>query len=220
MKLIFKKEDRIVEWIYRARFTGPFDTHNPWLHFTDHYHTQPSVLSHVASSNGDPTAATSLTAVPRLRPWLEAKVEVTLWLTVSQSACICVGHPFGGPWPEFTFPFFCRKIALLFVLGRPLWREDGSVICSAICRWSQSQRTHNHTLLSHLRLLASLSVASYESQGLWWKYSYPPPHRDPRPWLWEREKKVGGGIERHYRFGGGCNRNIIWQFGRFPGSAR
>jgi hypothetical protein len=36
----------------------------------------------------------------------------------------------------------------------------------------------------------------------------------------EREKKVGGGSERHYHFGGGCNRNIIWQFGRFPGSAR
>jgi hypothetical protein len=30
----------------------------------------------------------------------------------------------------------------------------------------------------------------------------------------EREKKVGGGSERHYRFGVGCNRNIIWQFGK------
>jgi hypothetical protein len=38
---------------------------------------------------------------------------------------------------------------------RPVWREDGYVICSAICRWPQSQRTHNHTLLSHLRLLGS-----------------------------------------------------------------
>jgi hypothetical protein len=34
------------------------------------------------------------------------------------------------------------------------------------------------------------------------------------------KKTVEGGKERHYRFGGGCNRNIIWQFGRFPGSAR
>jgi hypothetical protein len=30
--------------------------------------------------------------------------------------------------------------------------------------------------LSHLRLLGSLSVASYDSQWLRWKYSYPPPH--------------------------------------------
>jgi hypothetical protein len=63
-----------------------------------------------------------------------------------------------------NFPFFCRKIALLIVLGRPLWREDGSVICSAICQWSESRRTHNRTLLSHLRLLGSLSVASYDSR--------------------------------------------------------
>jgi hypothetical protein len=37
----------------------------------------------------------------------------------------------------------------------------------------------------------------------------------------ERERtKLGGGKERHYRFGGGYNRNIILRFGRFPGSAR
>jgi hypothetical protein len=36
----------------------------------------------------------------------------------------------------------------------------------------------------------------------------------------EREKKVGGGSERHNRCRGGGSRNIIWQFGRFPGSAR
>jgi hypothetical protein len=80
------------------------------------------------------------------------KVEVTLWLTVSQSVCLGVGHPFGAHDQILLFPFFCRKIALLFVLGRPLWREDGSVICSAIYQWSESRRTHNHTLLPHLRL--------------------------------------------------------------------
>jgi hypothetical protein len=36
----------------------------------------------------------------------------------------------------------------------------------------------------------------------------------------ERERRKLGGSERHYRFGGGCNRNIIWQFGMFPGNAR
>jgi hypothetical protein len=32
----------------------------------------------------------------------------------------------------------------------------------------------------------------------------------------EREKKVGGGSERHYRFGGGCNRNnlAVWKVPR------
>jgi hypothetical protein len=41
----------------------------------------------------------------------------------------------------------CLKFALLF-----LWREDGSAICSVITQWSESRRTRNHTLLSHLRL--------------------------------------------------------------------
>jgi hypothetical protein len=35
---------------------------------------------------------------------------------------------------------------------RPLWREDGSAICSVITHWSESLRTRN-PLLSHLRLL-------------------------------------------------------------------
>jgi hypothetical protein len=85
------------------------------------------------------------------------------WRSVSQYVLVS-GTPL-GPMTRFLFPFFCRKIALLFVLGRPLWREDGSVICSAICQWSESRRTHNHTLLSHLRLLGSFSVASCDSQG-------------------------------------------------------
>jgi hypothetical protein len=40
---------------------------------------------------------------------------------------------------------------------------------------TQSLRTNNHTLPSHLRL-CSVSVASYDSQGLRWRYSNPPPH--------------------------------------------
>jgi hypothetical protein len=41
----------------------------------------------------------------------------------------------------------------------------------------RSLRTNNHILPSHLRL-GSLSVASYDSQGLRWRYSNPPPHGD------------------------------------------
>jgi hypothetical protein len=111
---------------------------------------------------------------------LEVEVEITLRLTISQSVSQSVsqyvlvsGTPLGRKTRFYFFLFFCRKIALLFMLGRPLWREDGSVICSAICPWPESRRIHNHTLLSRLRLLGSLSVASYDSQGLQWKYSYP-----------------------------------------------
>jgi hypothetical protein len=48
------------------------------------------------------------------------EVEVTLRLTVGQSVCLGVGHPFGAHDRILLSPFFCRKIVLLFVLGRPL----------------------------------------------------------------------------------------------------
>jgi hypothetical protein len=35
---------------------------------------------------------------------------------------------------------------------RPLWREDRTAICSAFTQWSKSRRTHDHILLSRLRL--------------------------------------------------------------------
>jgi hypothetical protein len=87
--------------------------------------------------------------------------------------------PLWGPWPDFPFSFLLPKNCFALRLSlRPLWRGDVCVICSAICQWSESRRTHNPTLLSHLRLLGSLSVASYDSQGLRCKYSHPPPHGD------------------------------------------
>jgi hypothetical protein len=127
-------------------------------------------------------------AVPRFRrhraipafcvrsPWFGTWVELMLWPTTSRPIRLGVGHSFGAHDQIFRFHFFCQTTVLLFGLGSPLWRQEGSVICSAICQWAESRRTHNHTLLFHLRLLSSLSAASYDSQGLRWKYSNRPPH--------------------------------------------
>jgi hypothetical protein len=82
-----------------------------------------------------------------------------------------------GPMTRFLFSFPLPDNCFALRFGHPLWQEDGSVICSAICQWLELQRPHNHTLLSHLRL-GSLSVASYNWQELRWKYSNPPPHGD------------------------------------------
>jgi hypothetical protein len=73
-------------------------------------------------------------------------------------------------------------------------------LARAVILGLKSCRTHGHILLSHLRLpqpggpgsifisprnrvaqlylwaLGSLFVASYDSQGLRWRYSNPPPH--------------------------------------------
>jgi hypothetical protein len=48
--------------------------------------------------------------------------------------------------------YFLSEICRLVSVGRPLWEDDGSAICSAIAQCSESRRTRNHTLLSHLRL--------------------------------------------------------------------
>jgi hypothetical protein len=57
-------------------------------------------------------------------------------------------------WPDITS---CRKVAVWNsrsrFWGRPLWWEDGCAICNVITQWSESLRTRNHTLLSHLRHL-------------------------------------------------------------------
>jgi hypothetical protein len=44
--------------------------------------------------------------------------------------------------------------------GCPLWRENGSAVCSAIAQWSESLRTRNHTLLSHLRIPQNVGPCS------------------------------------------------------------
>jgi hypothetical protein len=76
---------------------------------------------------------------------VKVKVKVTLRLTVSQS------------------------VSLVFV-GRPLWREDGSIFC--ICCWPSPAHSFSGpsslglaTIFYCLRFETSLFVASYDSQG-------------------------------------------------------
>jgi hypothetical protein len=116
------------------------------------------------------------------------KVEVTLWLTVSQYVLVSRTLVRLATTYYFLSVCCCLKFSVLFFVGRPLWWEDGSAICNAITQWSMPRRTHNHTLLSHLRpsqpggpgshiyipqeqsgpviqALGSLYVASCDSQG-------------------------------------------------------
>jgi hypothetical protein len=93
------------------------------------------------------------------------------WRSVDQLILVS-GSPLESMTIFYPYPFFSDNCFVLPV-GRPLWREDGSVSYSAIANWS-SHRTNNHVLTFHLRL-DSLFVASYDSQGLRWRYSNPPP---------------------------------------------
>jgi hypothetical protein len=61
--------------------------------------------------------------------YMKSKVKVTLRLTVSQSVSLGV-EPHLGLMTRYLLPF--DSYALVFV-GRPLWREDGSVFCQSHC---------------------------------------------------------------------------------------
>jgi hypothetical protein len=73
-----------------------------------------------SATAGHHYVASTLAAQKTMLVTVEVQVEVTLRLAVSQSVCLGIGHPFGAHDQIFLFPFFCLKIALLFVLGCPL----------------------------------------------------------------------------------------------------
>jgi hypothetical protein len=84
---------------------------------------------------------------------VEEEEEVTLRLTVSQSVYLGIKHSC-RTCDQILLPVrsLLSDSYSLFSVGRPLWRENGFAICRAITQWSESRRTRNHTLLSHLRL--------------------------------------------------------------------
>jgi hypothetical protein len=51
---------------------------------------------------------------------VKVKVKVTLRLTVSQSVCLGVGHPFGAHDQILLLPFFLSENCFSLLLGRPL----------------------------------------------------------------------------------------------------
>jgi hypothetical protein len=74
--------------------------------------------------------------------------------TDSQSVCLGVEHPCGTcDQLLLLVELLLSEICDLVSVGPPLWRGDRSAICSVITQWSESLRTRNHTLLSHLRLV-------------------------------------------------------------------
>jgi hypothetical protein len=100
----------------------------------------------------------------------ELMQRVVEWTTcVSQNHITTGSHsaslswcqtPPSGTRDQFFPSFFCINNCRFLDVGRPLWREDGSVIYSYSWFWafravtlgSGSRRTHDRILLSHLRL--------------------------------------------------------------------
>jgi hypothetical protein len=92
-------------------------------------------------------------------------VKVALRLTVSQSVSLGV-EPQMGSWPDI---YYCYSYDFIFV-GRPPWRDDGSVFC--ICCWPLPAQSFSGLtplvlaiIFYCLRFETSLFVAFYDSQG-------------------------------------------------------
>jgi hypothetical protein len=81
-----------------------------------------------------------------------------------------------GPLTRFYLALLFSADNYFILLSKApyLTRKRG---CSLQCNHSLVRllTPNNHTLPSHLRL-CSLFIASYDSQGLRWRYSNPPPH--------------------------------------------
>jgi hypothetical protein len=128
--------------------------YNLLLHFTHHY---------VFSS---PSASTAASRDTLNSPLCQSQVKVTLPLTVGQSVNLGV-EPHLGLMTRYLLLF--DSYVLVFV-GRPLWREDGSVFC--ICCWPSPAQYFSGpspldlvTKFYCLSFETSLFVASYDSQG-------------------------------------------------------
>jgi hypothetical protein len=95
--------------------------------------------------------------------------------TVSRPVRLGIGPPFGAHDQILSFSSFSFDNYFVVLPRVPSLRRGR--VCSLQCnrRLVRSLTTNNHTLESHLRL-CSLFVASYDSQGLRWKNSNPPPH--------------------------------------------
>jgi hypothetical protein len=80
------------------------------------------------------------------QPVTQYSVEAEVTVTVSQPECLSVKPILG------LVTGLLSESCDLVSVGRPLWREDGYAVYSAITQWSESCRIRNHTLLFHLRL--------------------------------------------------------------------
>jgi hypothetical protein len=64
------------------------------------------------------------------------------WRSVSLSTL--VSSPVWGSWPDISY---CLTVTLLSLGGRPLWREDGSVVCQSVSSIRSIDSMYNFYIL-------------------------------------------------------------------------
>jgi hypothetical protein len=107
------------------------------------------------------------------------ELEFFLQPTVSRPVSLGIGPPFGTLDQILaSSSSFCLTITLFYFQCVLSDEKTGLQFTGLQCNHSlvRAVKPNNYTLPSHLRL-CSLFVASYDLQGLRWKYSNPPPLR-------------------------------------------
>jgi hypothetical protein len=101
---------------------------------------------------------------------------------VSRPVCLGVGHPFRAHDQFSLFFLFLSYNCLVLEVGRPLWREDGSVVCSAITHCSESSRPiiiFYCLIWDSPSLVSQAPVFIFHRKGVSQLYPSPPGHRIP-----------------------------------------
>jgi hypothetical protein len=65
---------------------------------------------------------------------VQVQVQVDFATTVSRPIRLGVGHLFGPMTRFFLFLSYGRQLLCSYYIGRPVWREDKSLICSAVAQ--------------------------------------------------------------------------------------